>query len=60
MRRLLCEELTCRRNRWRASNNVAEVTLEKGTQLLTLKFLKQAKGTINVQYIEFVPKPAAQ
>ncbi len=46
-------------HRWRVYHGVAEFALEKGPQLLTLKFIKQRKGTINVQYLEFVPKPAA-
>jgi hypothetical protein len=39
-------------------NNLKEITLEKGPQLLTFKFLKQRRGTINIPYLEFVSKPA--
>jgi hypothetical protein len=42
---------------WKLSEKIAEIKLDKGPQLLTLKFVKQKKGTINVQYLEFVPKP---
>jgi len=43
---------------WKMQNNVAEITLDKGPQLLTLKFEKQAHAS-NLLYLEFVPKKAA-
>ncbi len=43
---------------WKMYNNIAEITLEKGPQLLTLKFVKE--GNMNVQYMEFVAKPAGE
>jgi hypothetical protein len=39
---------------WQLYANLAEIKLEKGPQILTLKFLKQ--GLMNVQYLEFVQK----
>jgi hypothetical protein len=39
---------------WRMIENLAEITLEKGPQLLTLHFLKE--GQMNVDYFEFVAK----
>jgi hypothetical protein len=39
---------------WKNYEKIAEVTLEQGPQLLTLKFIKE--GNMNVQYLEFVPK----
>jgi hypothetical protein len=42
---------------WKPSEKVAELKLDKGPQLLTLQFVKQRKGTINVQFVEFVLKP---
>jgi hypothetical protein len=41
---------------WQIYENIAQIRLEQGPQLLTLKFVKQRKGTINVQYMEFVAK----
>jgi len=38
---------------WKDYQNIAQVELEKGPQLLTLKFVKE--GNMNVQYLEFVP-----
>lgn len=39
---------------WKMYEKIAEVTLEKGPQLLTLKFIKE--GNMNVQYLEFEAK----
>ena len=44
---------------WRMLNNVGEITLEKGTQLLKLTIEKQQHAS-NLQYVEFVEKPAAE
>jgi hypothetical protein len=41
-------------HKWNTFQNVAEVKLEKGLQVMTLKFVKQ--GNMNVDYLEFVPK----
>jgi hypothetical protein len=41
---------------WKNYEKIAEIKLEKGPQLLTLKFVKE--GNMNVQYLEFVPKKA--
>ena len=40
---------------WRLYSNIAEFRLEKGPQVLQLKFIKE--GFMNVQYLEFIPKP---
>jgi hypothetical protein len=42
---------------WKLAEKIAEIRLEKGVQLLTLKFVKQRRGTINVQYLEFILEP---
>lgn len=42
---------------WRLFTNIAEIELEKGPHVLTLKFVKE--GLMNVQYLEFVPKATA-
>jgi hypothetical protein len=39
---------------WLMCTNIAEIKLEKGRHVLTLKFLKQ--GYMNLQYLEFIPK----
>jgi hypothetical protein len=39
---------------WKMYDNVAEIKLDQGPQVLTLKFVKE--GNMNVQYLEFVPK----
>jgi hypothetical protein len=39
---------------WRLFSNIAEIKMEKGPQVLTLKFIKE--GFMNVQYLEFVSK----
>jgi len=44
-------------HKWNMYNKVAEVSLEKGKQVLTLKFVKE--GNMNVQHLEFVLKNEA-
>jgi len=39
---------------WKMYDNIATITLDKGPQLLTFKFVKE--GEMNLQYIDFVPK----
>jgi Carbohydrate binding module (family 6) len=45
-------------HRWKMQTNVGEITLDKGPQLLTLKFEKQAHAS-NLLYLEFIPKEPA-
>ena len=42
---------------WKSYQNISQVTLKKGPQLLTLKFVKE--GNMNVQYLEFLLKKPA-
>jgi hypothetical protein len=39
---------------WQMYEPLAEVTLEKGPQVMTLRFLKE--GNMNVDFLEFIPK----
>ena len=41
-------------HKWRVCNNLAEVKLDKGLHVLTLKFVKE--GNMNVDYLEFLAK----
>jgi len=47
-------EITGHVHTWLMCTNIAEIKLEKGRQVITLKFLKQ--GHMNIQYLEFVLK----
>ena len=40
-------------HRWKQQDNLAEITLDKGPQLLTLKFEQIKKGTVNIHDIQF-------
>jgi hypothetical protein len=40
---------------WRMYDNLAEIRLEKGRRLVTLRFVKE--GNMNVDYLEFTLKP---
>ena len=42
-------------HKWKMFNNVAEITLDKGVQLLKLTIEKQQHAT-NLSYIEIVPR----
>jgi hypothetical protein len=42
-------------HKWKMFNNVAEITLDKGVQLLKLTIEKQQHAT-NLCYIEIVPR----
>jgi hypothetical protein len=42
-------------HRWRICNKLAEVKLDKGIHVMTLKFLKE--GNMNIDYLEFLPRP---
>ena len=45
-------------HKWRICNHLAEVKLDKGIHVMTLKFLKE--GNMNVDYLEFVSKGDAK
>ena len=41
-------------HKWRICNSLAQIKLDKGLHVMTLKFLKE--GNMNVDYLEFVTK----
>jgi hypothetical protein len=43
---------------WHMYNNIAELKLEKGQNVVTFKFEKE--GNMNFMWLEFVPKGAAK
>lgn len=45
-------------HRWRICNSLAQVKLDKGLHIMTLKFLKE--GNMNIDYLEFLPKAGAK
>jgi hypothetical protein len=51
---LIVVESTGHWHTWKMYENVAEIKLDQGPQVMTLKFVKE--GNMNVQYLEFVPK----
>ena len=45
-------------HRWRICRNMADLKLDKGIHIMTLKFVKE--GNMNIDYLEFFPKNGAR